>query len=85
MLYDYETSDLVFTWASELPYFSIPPATEPLLPPTVTGITPTWGSAVGGTTVTVSGVDVAGVTAVEFGTTPATEVALLNELGRVNN
>lgn len=28
-LYGYETSDLVFTWASELPYFSTPPAVEP--------------------------------------------------------
>ena len=28
-LYGYETSDLVFTWASELQYFSTPPAVEP--------------------------------------------------------
>jgi hypothetical protein len=28
-LYGYETSDLVFTWASELRYFSTPPAVEP--------------------------------------------------------
>ena len=27
-LYGYATSDLVFTWASELPYFSTPPALE---------------------------------------------------------
>jgi hypothetical protein len=79
MLYGYETSDLVFTWTSELPYFSTPPTTEPLPPPTVTGISPTWGSVVGGTTVTVSGVDVAGVTAVEFGTTPATEVSCTSD------
>jgi hypothetical protein len=77
MLYGYKTSDLVFTWASELRYFSTPPAVEPLPPPTVTGISPTWGSAVGGTTVTISGTYVAGT--IKFGTVLATDVTCTSD------
>ena len=43
--------------------------TEP--PPTVTGITPDAGSANGGTVVTVSGTNLSGATAVDFGTVAA--------------
>ncbi len=42
--------------------------------PTVTAVSPAQGSEGGGTAVTISGVDLAGATAVEFGNTPATGV-----------
>jgi hypothetical protein len=41
-------------------------------PPTVTGVQPSAGSVSGGTSVTVAGTNLAGVTAVEFGSTPGT-------------
>jgi hypothetical protein len=40
--------------------------------PTVTGIGPATGSSAGGTSVTIIGTNFTGVTAVDFGTTPAT-------------
>lgn len=40
--------------------------------PTVTGIGPATGSSAGGTSVTIVGTNFTGVTAVDFGTTPAT-------------
>ena len=42
--------------------------TGPSLIPTVTGVTPTSGPTVGGTSVTVSGSNLSGATAVDFGT-----------------
>jgi hypothetical protein len=42
--------------------------------PAVVRISPTYGSAVGGTTVTITGVALTGATGVTFGTTPATSV-----------
>ncbi len=48
------------------------PADQFSYAPTVTSISPTFGPAAGGTTVTIGGVGFTGVTAVDFGTTPAT-------------
>lgn len=42
--------------------------------PTVTGVSPTSGTTLGGTVVTVSGTDLTGASAVRFGTTTATGV-----------
>ncbi len=42
--------------------------------PTVTGLSPTNGPAAGGTQVTVSGTNLTGATAVDFGSTPGTEI-----------
>ena len=42
---------------------------------TVTGLTPSTGSPSGGTSVTIAGSDLAGATAVDFGSTPATITA----------
>ena len=46
--------------------------------PTVTGVSPSAGPVGGGTTVTISGVNLAGVTAVKFG---STSVAVLSDNG----
>ena len=40
--------------------------------PTVTGISPTYGSGAGGTSIAITGTSFTGATAVAFGTTPAT-------------
>ena len=42
--------------------------------PTVTGVSPTAGPLVGGTTVTITGTNLSGATAVDFGVTPGTNV-----------
>jgi hypothetical protein len=47
--------------------------------PTVTGITPSTGSAAGGTSVTITGTGFTGATAVTFGSTPATDVAVVSD------
>jgi len=46
--------------------------------PTVTGLLPSSGSSVGGTSVTVSGTNFTGATAVAFGPTPATGFSVTN-------
>jgi hypothetical protein len=46
--------------------------------PTVTGVSPNSGPTAGGTTVTISGSGFTGATAVDFGTTAATEVVVVN-------
>ena len=46
--------------------------------PVVTSISPTWGTISGGTTVTINGVNLSAVTAVKFGTTPATSFSVVN-------
>ena len=46
--------------------------------PTVTGISPNSGPAAGGTLVTITGTGFTGATAVDFGTTPATDVTVVN-------
>ena len=71
---DYEETE-----ALEIP----PPATELRLtlhcPVTVTGVSPSKGAETGGNTVTISGYNLAGVTEVKFGATPATGVNVLND------
>ena len=47
--------------------------------PTVTGLSPTSGPAAGGTLVTITGTSFTGATAVDFGTTPATNVTVVND------
>jgi hypothetical protein len=46
--------------------------------PVVTGISPATGPAVGGTTVTITGVDFNGATLVRFGSNPATNVVVVS-------
>ena len=46
--------------------------------PTVTGVSPNSGPTAGGTTVTITGSGFTGATAVDFGTTPATDVVVIN-------
>ena len=46
--------------------------------PTVTSISPTTGSAAGGTTVTITGTGLTGASAVSFGGTPATGVTVVS-------
>ena len=43
--------------------------------PTVTGVSPSSGPAAGGTSVTVSGTNLTGATAVDFGTNPGTSIS----------
>ena len=45
-----------------------------MAPPTVTGVSPASGPAAGGTSVTITGTGFTGATAVDFGTTAATNV-----------
>jgi IPT/TIG domain len=47
--------------------------------PTVTAISPTFGPAVGGTMVTITGTDFDGATIVDFGTTQATGVTVVSD------
>jgi IPT/TIG domain-containing protein len=46
--------------------------------PTVTGVSPDSGPTAGGTTVTIAGTGFTGATAVDFGTTAATDVVVVN-------
>lgn len=46
--------------------------------PAVTGLTPDHGPAVGGTTVTITGTDFSGATAVRFGASPATSFVVVS-------
>ena len=50
-----------------------------LAAPTVTGVSPNSGPAAGGTLVTITGTGFSGVTAVDFGTTAATNVTVVND------
>ena len=47
--------------------------------PTVTGLSPTSGSGAGGTSVTITGTGFTGATAVDFGTTAATNLTVVND------
>ena len=49
-----------------------------ITPTTVTGLSPTSGPAAGGTLVTITGTGFTGVTAVDFGPTPATSETVLS-------
>ena len=46
--------------------------------PTVTALSPTHGAAAGGNTVTLTGTDLTGTTAVHFGANAATGVTVVN-------
>ena len=48
-------------------------------PPTVTGLSPSSGPAAGGTSVTITGTGFTGATAVDFGSTAATDVVVVND------
>ncbi len=48
------------------------------LAPTVTGVTPGHGPAIGGTAVQITGKNLGGATAVDFGTTPATSFSAVS-------
>ncbi len=48
-------------------------------PPTVTGLSPTEGPLAGGTLVTITGTGFTGATAVEFGSSLATDVTVVND------
>ena len=48
-------------------------------PPTVTGLSPGNGTPAGGTTVTITGTEFTGVTAVDFGSTAATSFTFVSE------
>ena len=73
------TSDLVFTWSSELSYFTTPPGSEPLAVPTISSISPQTGSGAGGQTVTVTGTDLAGTSAIYFGASVAADVTCTSD------
>jgi hypothetical protein len=47
-------------------------------PPTVSGVSPSSGPLAGGTSVTITGTNFTGATGVKFGTTPATNVMVVN-------
>ena len=53
-----------------------PPISSPTWP-TVSGMSPTTGPLAGGTLVTITGTGFTGVTAVDFGTTPATSFTIV--------
>ena len=75
----YSGTDLVFTWAQELPYFSAPPTEKPLLPATVTHLSPASGSTGGGTTVIITGSDLSSTSTVEFGTMPGANIVCTSD------
>ena len=58
--------------------FTYAAATIVAAAPTVTGVSPNSGPTAGGTTVTIAGTNFTGATAVDFGTTPATGVVVVN-------
>lgn len=72
-------TDLVFTWAQEVPYFSAPPAEEPLAPATITTISPASGSTGGGATVTITGSDLSSTTSIDFGTMPGADIVCTSD------
>jgi hypothetical protein len=62
--------------AESFTYVASSPVVKALASPTLTGISPTSGSPGGGETVTVVGTNLCGVTSVDFGTTPGTDVSV---------
>ncbi|WP_398780219.1 IPT/TIG domain-containing protein [Streptomyces sp. NBRC 110611] len=52
---------------------------EATAPPTVTALNPTHGPEAGGGTITISGTHLSGAQAVDFGTTPAINVTVVND------
>ncbi|MGD0081318.1 MAG: IPT/TIG domain-containing protein, partial [Methanoregula sp.] len=68
------------TSASDRFTYVLPPVTGiSTAPPIVTGISPANGTILGGTSVSISGTAFTGVTAVKFGSTPATSYTFNND------
>ena len=67
----YQGYDLATGLGSPVANLLIPALTQT----EVTGIGPTWGSVAGGTTVTITGTNLANATAVDFGNTPGTIIS----------
>jgi hypothetical protein len=61
---------VTFTWTQEQPFLTNTP------PPTVTSISPTTGSQSGGTSVLITGTNLTGATAVDFGTVASTHIVV---------
>src|SRR5260370_2067374 len=61
-----------------LSFAAVPPSGPPV-PPTVTGISPTSGPPLGATSVIITGSGFTGVSAVNFGSVPATSFSLVND------
>ena len=59
-------------------YKAVHAAAGTVVPPAVTGISPTAGPAAGSTPVTITGTALSGATAVSFGTTAATSFTVVN-------
>jgi len=75
VLDSYPESDLVWTWANELPYFAELPALEPLPPPTITSVAPSVGASSGDTPITISGSDLSATSEIEIGGVFASHLA----------
>ena len=56
-----------------------PPISSYVVAPTVTRLSPTVGPLAGGTLVTITGTGFTGATAVDFGTTPATNLTVVSD------
>ncbi|MGO8876634.1 MAG: IPT/TIG domain-containing protein [Acidimicrobiales bacterium] len=75
-VFGYPTRHLVFSWAGELKYFREHPALEPLAAPTVVRLSPGHGAVAGGTSMTISGTSLWGVSVIDFGPdNPARDVS----------
>ena len=61
-----------------MPIRRIRAAANTVVPPTVSGISPSSGPATGGTVVTITGTSLTGATAVSFGATAATSFTVIN-------
>ncbi|WP_424038474.1 S8 family serine peptidase [Methanoregula sp.] len=59
-------------------YKAVRAAANTVVPPTVSGISPSSGPAAGGTVVTITGTSLTGATAVSFGATAATSFTVIN-------
>jgi hypothetical protein len=77
-LYGFSTA-LVYRWTSEVPFFASAPGVEPEEIPTVASVIPTQLRASGGRTVTLTGTNLIGTTAVSFGTARASDVFCVSE------
>jgi hypothetical protein len=63
-----------YTWVSELPYFPVQPATDPLPVPAIATISPYVGPPSGGTTVTITGSALSALTTLSVGQTQLTNL-----------
>ena len=79
------TSSAVHVVAPSAPIPVTSSGTQPVIyqstlstPPTITSITPASGLLSGGSTITITGTNLTGATAVDFGTTPATSFSVVS-------